>query len=114
MLLAVVGISVAAMADNDVDIRQGSATCKVPGAKYETILAVITRVEGNRVYFTLTTEYERPVNAQVRIDIDYSGGVNWRTTGGIAPCCGKESREYFVTFDHKVTRVDRIHVFIED
>ena len=111
MLLAVVGISVAAMADNDVVIEKGSDSCKVPGAKYESVLAVITRVDGNRVYFTLTTEYERPVNAQVTITSD---GWFKRTTGGMAPCCGKESREYFVTFDQKVTKVYDIYVFVAE
>ena len=105
MLLAVVGISVAANAQ--------AGSCKINGAAYETVQAVVTRVDGNTVYFTLTTEYDKPVNAQVTVSAlteicdrqaCYEGG------GGTAPGKGMESREYSVTFPGKVEKVHSIEV----
>ena len=111
MLLAVVGISVAAMADNDVYVANGSGSCKISGTDYETVQAVIMNVDGKTVYFTLTTEYGKPVNAQVEVQADTESARDAvRQTGGTAPGNGVESRVYSVTFGSKVTRVDSIKV----
>ncbi len=113
MLLAVVGISVAAMADNDVPVVNGSGSCKISGAAYETVQAVVTYVDGNKVYFTLTTEYGKPVNAQVRVTADTKDCSSTTCTaesGGAAPGNGVESRAYSVTFDSEVTKVWGIQV----
>ncbi len=98
MLLAVVGISVAANA------QVGS--CKISGADYETVQAVVTRIDGNTVYFTLTTEYDKPVNAQVEV-VAYTGTCRPCTEkgGGTAPGKGVESKVYSVTFPDEVEEV---------
>ena len=105
MLLAVVGISVAANAQ--------AGSCKISGAAYETVQAVVTRVDGNTVYFTLTTEYDRPVNAQVKVTAfteDCNNKACYQGGGGTAPGKGMESREYSVTFSSEVRRVTSIEV----
>ena len=103
MLLAVVGISVAANA------QVGS--CKISGADYETVQAVVTGIDGNTVYFTLTTEYDKSVNAQVTV---CAGGEDFNVycikSGGTAPGKGVESRVYSVTFSGEVEEVTRIEV----
>lgn len=100
IILGVVGISVAANA------QVGS--CKISGADYETVQAVVTRIDGNTVYFTLTTEYDRPVNAQVRVTA-FTETCDFlpceRNGGGTAPGKGMESREYSVTFSSEVISV---------
>ena len=111
MLLAVVGISVAANAQ--------AGSCKISGAAYETVQAVVTNVDGNTVYFTLTTEYDKPVNAQVKVTVNIVevNAANRKCSfdlvengGGTAPGKGMESREYSVTFPKKVEKVHRIEV----
>lgn len=104
MLLTVVGISVAANA------QVGS--CKISGADYETVQAVVTNVDGNTVYFTLTTDYDRPVNAQVEVTayLDDDPGSTVKRGGGTAPGKGMESREYYVTFKREVRIVSEIKV----
>ena len=101
MLLAVVGISVAANAQ--------AGSCRISGTEYETVQAVVTRVDGKTVYFTLTTEYDRPVNAQVKVtaytETCYPCTKNG---GGTAPGKGMESREYSVTFSSEVISVQNI------
>lgn len=101
MLLAVVGISVAANAQ--------AGSCRISGTEYETVQAVVTRVDGNTVYFTLTTEYDRPVNAKVQVVV-YGETCSpcTRNGGGTAPGKGMESREYSVTFPSKVEYVQSI------
>lgn len=104
MLLAVVGISVAANAAQ-------AGSCRISNTDYETVQAVVTRVEGNTVYFTLTTDYDKPVNAQVRVraEVGSCSGCS-EYGGGTAPGNGKESREYSVTFSEEVKSVMGIYV----
>lgn len=101
ILLAVVGISVAANAQ--------AGSCRISGTEYETVQAVVTRVDGNTVYFTLTTEYDRPVNAQVEVYASLEGANPiTKKGGGTAPGNGMESREYSVTFSREVKEVHSI------
>ncbi len=105
MLLAVVGISVAANAAQ-------AGSCRISNTDYETVQAVVTKVEGNKVYFTLTTDYDKPVNAQVQVRAKTESCLSgcFEYGGGTAPGKGKESREYSVTFPKEVKSVMEIIV----
>ncbi len=104
MLLAVVGISVAANAAQ-------AGSCRISNTDYETVQAVVTKVEGNKVYFTLTTDYDKPVNARVIVNVDTESWGNIEERGGgTAPGKGMESREYSVTFSGEVKKVNEIRV----
>ena len=103
MLLAVVGISVAANAE--------ISSCRISNTEYETVQAVVTKVEGNTVCFTLTTEYDKPVNARVEVSVkDTANKIETITSGGTAPGKGKEARVYSVTFPREIVYVKEFKV----